>query len=56
MAGMNYGFNYFPINFVYSTYFFLIAGEFISTDDLFYLLESESNTLFKPSGTLPAKL
>jgi hypothetical protein len=49
---MNYVFNYYP----FSSYFFLIEGEFISTDDLFYLLESESNILFKPSGTLPAKL
>ena len=53
---MNYVFNYYPVIFVYSSYFFLIEGEFISADDLFCLLESESNTLFKPSGTLPAKL
>jgi hypothetical protein len=53
---MNYVFYYNPVIFVYSACFFLIEGEFISADDLFYLLESESNALFKPSGTLPAKL
>lgn len=53
---MNYVFNYYPIIFAYSAYFFLIEGELISDNDPVYLLESESNTLFLASGIILEKL